>query len=556
MVHISKVRWLFWLRWKMFLRSLSRKGGISRIISAVFLGLFILIIGGGAAFGSYAGYRWAPMPINGEILFLVMTALFVIWILLPLIAININEGVDLSKLVLFPLTRTELMLSMLISTLVDIPTLGLILLLGAVVVGWATSIPMALFALLAMVIFYIHLVAISQLVLALLQPLLQSRRFRDLMILLTVVFASSGYLCNLAVQGRSMEAIIQAVQDGLISPYLQWLPSGMVAGSVVQASQGNWGISFLWLGLLLAITIAILYLGVFLVQRALTVVSESESSAQTVRRRPANGVGEQARPGFWTRFFPQQLLMLMAKDVKYLWRDPQLKTLLIQSLLSTVFLVIVIAYPQMQRASISGFATWTMLWAPNIVLLTVFTLSYNVLGYERQSLTTLLLFPIKPLYILWSKNLLHFLICVIESAIVALIIAFAVQGWVLLLPTLIISVVGTAVMLAIGNYTSVFFPQFMPETRRMFSASQNISAQQGCLRALTSFAAMLVALVALVPVALGVILPFLSGNLWIWAITLPASLAYGVFVYVSITRLVAPRMLDKTPEILEVVARE
>ncbi|HCP74795.1 MAG TPA: hypothetical protein DIU08_09145, partial [Ktedonobacter sp.] len=188
-IHPEKVRWLFWLRWKLFTRGFTREK--SRIISTIFMIVFGLPIYGGIAVGTFLAYRYLPSPANAEILFLVLTGVYLFWMVLPLLEFSVNEGLDVSKLLLFPLTRSELMLSLLFSTLLDIPMLGLILVFIAVVAGWAVSLPVTLLTIVAVLILYAQVVGMSQLVLALLMSTLQSRRFRDLSIILIALFSVS-----------------------------------------------------------------------------------------------------------------------------------------------------------------------------------------------------------------------------------------------------------------------------------------------------------------------------------------------------------------------------
>ncbi len=121
-VHADKIRWLFWARWKMLTRGFARNRA-SLIGSIIFL-LVVVFFAGWAAFGTYFAYRALPTPANTEVLYLVLTGLFVLWIVLPLLEFSSNEGLDISKLTLFPLTRAELMVSLLFSTLLDVPTVG------------------------------------------------------------------------------------------------------------------------------------------------------------------------------------------------------------------------------------------------------------------------------------------------------------------------------------------------------------------------------------------------------------------------------------------------
>ena len=79
-----------------------------------------------------------------------------------------------------------------------------------------------------MLIFYIQLVGISQLVLALFMRTLQSRRFRDLSIIIIAVFTSSCYLMQqLVLGGTRVLRLYDNLLAGSYSPYLQWLPQNL-----------------------------------------------------------------------------------------------------------------------------------------------------------------------------------------------------------------------------------------------------------------------------------------------------------------------------------------
>ncbi|GAC1356590.1 MAG: hypothetical protein PVS3B1_00250 [Ktedonobacteraceae bacterium] len=562
LIHGDKLRWLFWLRYKMFVRSFTRRG-TARIIGTIFLSLFVLLIGGGVALITFLGYRLAPAPINTELLFLVLTSIYLLWLVLPLLEFSTNEGLDVSKLALFPLTREELMLSLLFSTVLDIPTLGLVLVLGAVVAGWALSVPLALLSLLTMLIFYVQLVAISQLVLALLQPILQSRRFRDLSIILIVLLSSSGYLCQFAVRAFLNKDVVNHLEHASISPYLQWLPPGMAARAIQQAYIGNWGASIVWLGALVVLSIVFLLLWHLVVERSLTAAdsggtvggrSKSSRSQMAVATQTGNS-------NIIKRTIPPQMYALILKDLKYFWRDPQIKAMFVQSLISIVFLIVYFGFTFFNNTSnnqqfLTTLGPWTVLVAPTLILLSLYTLAYNVLGFERQNLSTLLLFPIEPEYILWGKNIAVFIIGIVEVTILILLAAGTTHAWYLTPPAFVIGLSGIGIILGIGNFTSVFFPQKMRFRQRGFQANTNTSAEGGCLRSLLSIVAFYSMLLVLIPVAAAAVLPLLFHAQWIWWISLPAALFYSGAIYFGITRLVAPRILSRTPEILAVVARE
>src|SRR5947209_2200168 len=555
-LHADKLRWLFWLRWKMLLRGFTRDKG--RVIGLVLLLLFGLPFVIGIAALTFLAYRHLPSPANMEVLFLVLAAVYLLWAVLPLLEYTINEGLDISKLALFPLTRAELMVSLLFSTLLDVPIVGLLLIFAAVVAGWAISLPVALVALFTMLVFYVQVIGTSQLILALLMRTLQSRRFRDLSIILVALFSSSCYLFQqLALRGLGSEHLLEHLAQQPFSPYLQWFPPGMAARAIEQAVSGNWGVSLLWLGVLLALSVVILYLWQLVVERGLT----ATESGGTVRARQAKadsavlGSRQPLRTGFLGRILSSQASAIAVKDIKYFRRDPQLQASFVSSIMS-ILILLVITFVNPSAEMRSTFGSWTVLAAPAFVFFSLLVFSSNVLGMERQSLTELFLFPVEPRQILWGKNVVVFLLGLVEISLLVLLAAFVSHAWNLVLPAFVVGIAGIGIILGCGNFTSIFFPQRMRQIRRGFSTTSNMSSESGCLRAVMSMVMLLVTLVVLSPVVLAVVVPIFFYVEWIWSFSIPASLLYGIVFYYVVTALVAPRMLERIPEILEVVARE
>jgi hypothetical protein len=555
-IHADKLRWLFWLRRKTLMRGYTRRP--LSIIGALIVLLFIVLLAGTIAVVSFFAYRLLPSPANSEVLYLVLTAVLLVWIILPLMEFTANEGLDASKLVLFPLTRTELMASLVFSTLLDIPTIGLVLVLVAVIAGWAVSLPVTILACVTMLIFYVQVVGISQLVLALFLRVLQGRRFRDLSIIIIAVFTSSCYLIQQFVLGGTrLLHLYENLKSASFSPFLKWLPSGFAASSITQAIQGNWGVSIATLALLLVTSVLTLYLWQFVLRRSLSASEVGASARARGRRRQQTPVVTTAvQPtsvNIWERLIPAQLSALAVKELKYYWRDPQLKAMMFQSVIYVaIFLVAPLLNSNPSRIGGTGYV---LLITPAIVILFMLTLSLNTLGLERQSLTTLFLFPIAPQRILWGKNLAVLTFGVVELVVLIAAGAFLTHAWNLVLPVLIGGLAGMGVALGCGNITSVYFPQYMRQMQRGFRASGQTS-QAGCLRAVMSFAMLIVSGILLIPVALALGLPLIFNSEWIWLITMPLSLIYGIAFHQVATRLVAPRMLERAPEILAITTRE
>jgi ABC-2 type transport system permease protein len=558
-IHSDKLRWLFWLRWKLFLRGFARDK--ARIITTIVMIVFGIPLYGGIAVVTFLGYRFLDYPANAELLFLVLTGVYLFWMALPLLEFTVNEGLDVSKLIMFPLTRLELMVSLLFSTLLDIPMFGLILVFIAVVAGWAFSLPVALFALVAILIFYAQVVGMSQLVLALLMRTLQSRRFRDLSIILVALFSSSCYIVQ-QILFRSIGNggnITESLAHTGFSTYLQWFPPGMAARAIQQAYLGNWGTGLLWLVVSLGACILVLYLWAVVLERGLSTPEVGGTVSSRRQRRTRSGEAhalpqaQTANIGFWQRMGSTQTIAITVKDLIYFWRDPQLKAVL----LSSLYIVIVLVVGPLFNSRNSSTAWLTLTYgAPLAAFFAMLTLSYNSLGLERQSLTTLFLFPVPPRRILFGKNLAVAILGAIELVILELIGAFLAHDWNIMWPTLIVGLAGIGIVLGCGNITSIFLPQRMRQIQRGMLASGSSAGSAGCMRSLMSMLMMLVTLVLLVPVALALLLPLFFHIQWVWVFSIPAALAYAAAFYLIATSLVAPHMLSRAPEILAITTRE
>ena len=193
--------------------------------------------------------------------------------------------------------------------------------------------------------------------------------------------------------------------------------------------------------------------------------------------------------------------------------------------------------------------------ATPVALLYLATISLNTLGLERESLTTTFLFPVRPQRLLWGKNLVVFLFGLVELTILIGFGAFISKNWTLVVPVVVLGLAGMAVTIGCGNFTSVNFPQYVRQMQRGFRATGTTS-QSGCLRGFMSLVMLLATAVLVAPVGAAVFLPYAFNAEWIWSITIPLSLIYGFAFYQIVTRAVAPRIVERAPEILAVTTRQ
>lgn len=558
------VRALLWLRWKLTVRGYTRSR--RQVIGLIFLLLYLVPISLLLGAGTALGYVLLPRAEAVQLLFLALALVYAAWAALPLVQFALNEGLDVTKLQHYPLTRGEQMASLVLSTLFDISTLFILALYAAVVVGWHATPLAALVTLGALALAYVHTVTLSQLVLAALMGLLRSRRYRDITI---VVFALVGALASFAQIGfRSLHlGSPEGLFTGHLDTYLQWLPPGMAARAITLADQGRYVEALPWLAALVVLIPVLLALWARVLDRGITTAeTNAGGSTRRPRRRAAPSAGaagipasiSAARPGTVARrrrgLVSGPALAIARKDARYFWRDPQIKAMLLSSLglLVIVFLPRLIGGP---ASNASGFSLQgsQVFFAPLPALVIVLNLSLNSLGLERQALQTLYLFPVRPLDILWGKNLAVGTLSLAAQVVLVVLAAALSGGWQYVPLALVAGVAAIFVMMGCGNVSAVLLPF---RVRQMRIGTGNTSGEASFLRGLIGSVVFFATLLLLLPVALALALPLLLDHaLWL-AAALPLALLYGVALHQGASRLVAPLLLKRAPEILAVTAGE
>lgn len=567
-INPAHVRTLLWLRWKLTLRGYTRSW--QRIVGLAFSILFIVPVSVGLAFGSIYGYSSLSRAAAMQILFGVLALLYIGWAALPLLQYTLNEGLDVTKLQIYPLTRGEQMVSLVLATFFDFTTIIIIALYIAVFIGWHASPLAAAVTVVALLAAYIHTIGFSQLILAALMGLLRTRRFRDLTV---IVFALFGSACSLGSQLVARNFVTNnptSIERVDLATYLRWTPPGMGAQAIVLANDGNIVQALPWLLGSLILVPVLLWIWAIVLERGITSAESAGSDSRRRGRRPRlaptvattlNGTAMHVMPAAQStqrgwRPISRVALAITQKDARYLWRDPQLKAALLSTLLATIFLLVPRFYAGTNAASSSRLNSgpFSIFLGVFPALLVILTFSLNSLGMDRAGLQMLFLFPVRPLDILFGKNLftgtLSFII------LVALTCARAAlgSGWDYVPLAITVGSAAILVMLACGNVTSVLSPFRMRQMRT--GDTSTIAQENGCLRSIIAIGTLVVTAILLIPVAVAVIVPFgIDHPQWL-IYTVPVALIYGVSLYQFATRLIAPVLLKRGPEILAATTRE
>lgn len=555
----SNVRTLLWLRWKLTLRGYTRSA--RQIIGFILSLIFILWLAGALGVGTGAGYLFLDRPDAAQLLYIVLVGAWLVWAAFPLMQYTLNEGLDVTKLQTYPLTRGEQMVSLLLATLLDLSTLILFALFAAIIVGWHATLPATLITLAALALAYVLIVTTSQLLLAALMGLLRSRRFRDLTVIFFALFGVSCALINQLVSRAMIDFQPGAFGSLHLDRYLQWAPTGMAAHAIALADSGDYVAALPSLGMMLVLVLVLLALWAWVLDRGIT-TAESAGGGPRIRARRGRAVVAVGNPSAEPRPmragwgpFSGPALAIADKDRRYFWRDPQIKA----SLLSSIFLVIFVVLPSLffgrpydgpRPGAGLGFsiAAWQGLIAPLPSLFITINLAQNAFGLEREGLQTLFLFPVKPLDILRGKNLAVAVVSGSIAAALTLVVAAIGGGWSNVPIALGYSLAAILVLIGCGNLVSVFIP--MRVRRMRMGQGSFASSENGCLRTVLMVFAMQATYALLLPVAVALVLPLmLSHSEWL-VVTLPASFVYAIVFYELATRLAASQLLKRAPDIL------
>jgi hypothetical protein len=565
---------LLWLRWKLTIRGYTRNWQAA--VGLAFMLLWFVPISIAAGVLTAIAYTQLARDLATQVLFVVLTGLYIAWAVLPLLQYSLNEGLDVTKLQAYPLTRGEQMVSLMLSTLLDVST---IILLGCYIgafIGWQSTPLAGALTAIALVLTYAHTITLSQLALAALMGMLRSRRYRDLVIVFFAVIGAvcslSGQLLGRAVRFTSFDSLPSLHVDG----YLQWLPPGMAARAITLANAGQYQAALPWLAALVVLLPLLMLVWARVLDRGITTAETSTSGPRVRRRRraapaaptagqPATGApagasalpfaGSQTEAQSRRGLLPGAMVAIAWKDLRYYWRDPQLKAMLLSSLafLVIIFLPNLAGGGNAGRVVTSAFQPTQVLLAPIPALYIALNLSLNALGIDRGALQTLFLFPVRPLDILWGKNLAAGILSYASQVVLVLILAVISGGWQYVPAALVLGLAGVLVLTACGNVSSVLLPFRM---RQMRVGSGNYSTEGGFLRGLLSIVVFLITLVMLLPIAVAIAVPYIFDHpAWLVA-SLPACLVYGVALHQTASRLIAPVLLSRAPEILRVTVPE
>jgi ABC-2 type transport system permease protein len=267
-------RVLVQLKLRLLLGALRASSGarVAFILSST-LALFVAI-------GSFAGL--AALRHNGaavDLTAVIYTLYALGWVILPLVAFGLDGTLDPATLALYPLRTRPLIIGLLAASATGAwPLASLIGSLG-ITVGLAHGALAVLIAVIAAALQVLFCITLARLVTTALAGLMRSRRGRDLAALAIIpIFALYEVFAQVLPRAIGKHELTAASFAGVDS-WVRWLPPGLAAHAVQDASTGHAGTAVLRLLLAAAVTVILGWLWARALSHALVTVDASTQGA-------------------------------------------------------------------------------------------------------------------------------------------------------------------------------------------------------------------------------------------------------------------------------------
>ncbi|HEY5686087.1 MAG TPA: hypothetical protein VIY70_12005 [Acidimicrobiia bacterium] len=459
--------------------------------------------------------------------------LYVVWVTLPVVIFPLDENLDPAQFALMPVSGPRLIAGLAVSALIAPSVTVLAMTLGANVVAFAGAwVAAVVSGLLLLAI----LVVSGQAFTTLVSAILRTRRGRDFALLLIVgigLFAFGGQ--QLVRNAISRDGLAGAVMSHSLERWAWALPPVAAQRVATEAAAGRAAAALGWALVATAWIAALAWVWSTLLRWMLTT---PETKAGPGRARRGKGLAGGRR---WS-----PALVVTRKELRFYLRDPRQRLVWTGAV---IFLGLGAASVLVGSGGMSVFRNqpWLPLLAPALVLFIGLPIALNFFGWERNAASFLFVLPVKPRQLILGKNLAAATALGLETAALALLLAWASGSWEVLWVVPGFAVCAIACQLAVGNLVSVIAPLRLPrEGTDVFSQA----TEQGCLAMsaqLISF--FVIGLMLVIPSSVAVLTVAFGNPVPAWFATVFAVVWGSVFYLLSLW--ISGRVLrNRMPEIV------
>ncbi len=202
------------------------------------------------------------------------------WLTVPLLAFGLDSTLDPATMALYPLRTRPLAVGLLAASATGAwPAANVIGLLG-VVIGLARGVAGVLVALVAVLLEVLFCITLARFVTTSMAGLLRSRRGKDLAAFLFIpIIALYEFFTQVVPKLAETGRLTTASFTGF-DAWMRWLPPGLAAHAIQDASDGRPGTALLRLALLAAVIVVLGWLWIRSLSRALVSPDSSTQSSQ------------------------------------------------------------------------------------------------------------------------------------------------------------------------------------------------------------------------------------------------------------------------------------
>ena len=245
---------------------------VAFILSTIFAGL--------VAAGTFAGLAaLRGQSASVDLTTVVFTVFTFGWLILPLLAFGLDGTLDPATLALYPLRTRPLAVGLLAASATGAWPLANLLGLLGVTVGLARGAFGLFIAVLAVLLQVLFCITLARLVTTSLAGLLRSRRGKDLAALLVIPIFALYEAFAQVVPKLTAEGKLTTASFAGIDAWMRWLPPGLAAHAIQDASSRHPGSALLRLALLAAVIVVLGRLWIGSLGRALVTVDTSTQSS-------------------------------------------------------------------------------------------------------------------------------------------------------------------------------------------------------------------------------------------------------------------------------------
>jgi ABC-2 type transport system permease protein len=467
----------------------------------------------------------------------VFAAVTLAWTVVPLLGFGTDETLDPQRLALLPLRRGELLTGLLASSLTGVAPVATAVALTGAVVGLARDPLSALFVAAAVAATLLLCVVASRTLIALLAPLLRSRRGRDLLVMTVTLAAFVPQAFRLFSAETDAGNLRHEIAK--IATRVRFTPFGLGGYAAAEAGRGHLLAAAGALGAVAALIGALLALWSIAIPWAMT-SADLDASGRARRPRPRRS----ARFGMLP-FLPwSRTGAVAAKELRYYVRDPRRRGPLFAALVVPTLFLFSTLTDQGNRAASSPLLAL-------VALLPASGLTLNQFGLDGAALWSMVVTGNDPASDLRGKNLATAVVVAPLVTVPACVCAAVTGGWSYVPLTIGLAFGMLGVILAVGDVVSVQAPYALPDRKNPLAANPG----QGCVGSIAATAALMVDALLLAPVGAVTGVTLVTQSLPVaTVVSVPFALAYGGAAWRLGLRSAARRLWWRMPELLDAVS--